>query len=162
MYVQKSVNNVETYVKENIGESWKILKIAVNSFPIGYEPTEDVIPELEPELASYYQSNIDLLQFMVKLGRIDINTEISMLASHLELPRDGHLEAVFNVFSYLRANHNSRLSLDPIYPEIYHYSLKKHKWVELYGKVKEAILNDMLEPRVKSVDLRIHVDIDHA
>ena len=86
-------------MKDNIGESCKILKIAVNSFPIGYKPTEDVIPELDPELASYYQSNIDLLQFMVKLGRIDINTEISILASHLALPREGHLEAIFNFFS---------------------------------------------------------------
>ena len=134
----------------------------MNPLPIGYAPVKDVTPELDPELASYYQSIIGVLRWIVKLGKIDINSEISMLASHLALPREGNLEAIFRVFSYLRAKHNSRLALDPNYLEIDYARFKKHKWVELYRKVKEAILNDMLEPRVKSVDLRIHVDIDHA
>ena len=51
-YVQEALKNVETYVKENLRERWKIPKTAVNPFPIGYKPTEDVTPELDPELSS--------------------------------------------------------------------------------------------------------------
>ena len=85
-----------------------------------------------------------------------------MLALHLALPREQYLEAVFLFFSYLWENHNSKLALDPTYPEIYHDSFKKHNWVGFYGDVKEAIPTDMLEPRGKSVDLRMHVNSDRA
>ena len=64
---------------------------------------------------------------MVKLGSIDINTEILILASHLALPREEQLEAVFDVFLYLWANNNSRLAVDPTYQERDHYIFKKHK-----------------------------------
>ena len=60
-YAQEALKNVETYVKENIEERWKIPKTAVNPFPIRYESAEDVIPELDPEFASYYQSIIGVL-----------------------------------------------------------------------------------------------------
>ena len=136
--------------------------MAENPFPTGYEPPLDVSPELDPELSSYYQSLIGMLRWMVEIGRIDINTEVSMLASHLALPREGHLEAVFHIFSYLRAKHNSRLALDPTYPEIDESSFKKHEWVSFYGDFKEAVPQDMPKPRGKSVDLRMYVDSDHV
>ena len=53
---------------------------------------------------------------MVELGTIDIITEVSMLASQLELPRGGHLEAVFRIFGYMKGHHNSRMVFNPTYP----------------------------------------------
>ena len=64
-YVLEAVKNVETYVKDKLGERWKITKMAVNPFPVGYEPTKDGTPELDPYVASYYQSIIGVLQWMV-------------------------------------------------------------------------------------------------
>ena len=52
--------------------------------------------------------------------------------------------------------------LDTTYPEIDHDNFNKHKWDGFYGEVKEAILTDMPETRGKSVDLNIHVNIDHT
>ena len=86
---------------------------------------------------------------MVELGKININMKISMLASNLEFPREGHLEAVLYVFLYLQKNHNSRLDLDTTYTEIDHVSFKKHKWVEFYCDMKESIPTDMPDPREK-------------
>ena len=60
-------------MKDKLGGIWKIPKTAVNPFPIRYEPAEDVIPELDPEFASYYQSIIDVLRWMVELRQININ-----------------------------------------------------------------------------------------
>ena len=42
--------------------------------------------ELEEDEASYYHSLIGVLRWIVELGRVDINTEVSMLSSHLALP----------------------------------------------------------------------------
>ena len=85
-----------------------------------------------------------------------------MLDLHLTFPREGHLEAVFHVFSYYRENHNPRFALDSTYPEIEHDSFKKNTWVEFYGNMKDAIPTDIPEPRGKSTDLRMHDDINHA
>ena len=65
-------------------------------------------------------------------------------------------------FSYLWAKHNLSLELDPNYMEIDHGRLKKHKWVEFYGELKEAIPTDIKDPRGKSVDLGMNVDSNHA
>ena len=43
-YIQEAVKNVEPYVKDKLVERWKIPKMAVNPFPIVYEPTLDVTP----------------------------------------------------------------------------------------------------------------------
>ena len=53
------------------------------------------------------------------------------------------------------------MALDPTYPEIEHASFKKKKGVEFYDDVEEAIPTEILEPREKIVDLRMHVDSDH-
>ena len=52
----------------------------------------------------------------MELGRIDIITEVSMLASQLELPWKGHLEAVFHIFGCLKGHQNARMAFDPTYP----------------------------------------------
>ena len=76
---------------------------------------------------------------MVELGRVDINTEVSMLASCLVLPREGRLEAVLHVYGYLRANHDTRLALDTSYPDIDNSQFLQCNWKYFYGNVKEAV-----------------------
>ena len=161
-YVQESVRNVEKYIADNLHDRWKLPKRAENPFEMGYAPELDDTPCLNPSLASYYQSQIGVLRWMVELGRVDINTEVSMLSSQLAMPREGHLEALLHIFAFLKAKHNSRLALDPTYPDIDYSVFKQCDWKEFYGDAKEAIPSDAPEPRGKEVDLRLYVDSDHA
>ena len=55
---------------------------------------------------------------MVEIGRVDIITEVSTLESQMTMPREGHMDAVFHVFAYLKARHNSRMVFDPTYLSI--------------------------------------------
>ena len=100
---------------------------------------------------------------MVELGRVDIMTETSLLASQVASPRQGHLEAVFHMYSYLKIKHNARMAFDPTYPEI---DLREFRedcdWKEFYGDVKEAVPPNAPKARGKEVDLRLYVDSDHA
>ena len=57
---------------------------------------------------------------MIKLGRIDIITKVSLVVSCVALPREGHLEAPIHVTSHVGQRYNSRLVYDPSYPEINH------------------------------------------
>ena len=64
---------------------------------MGYDPELDTSPELDPDAASYYLTIIGILRWMVELGRIDIITKVSLLSSHVALPRGGHMEAAVHV-----------------------------------------------------------------
>ena len=101
-----------------------------------YAPELDASTVLDPSLMSYYQYQIGFLIWMVELGRVDINTEVSMLASCLVLPREGRLEAVLHVYGYLGVNHNTRLALYPSYPDIDEIQFLQCDWKEFYGNVK--------------------------
>ncbi len=105
---------------------------------------------------------IGTLRWMVKIGRINIAPEVSLLSLHLAYPHEGHLEEALHVMAYLQQKHNSRLIFDPSYPDIGMTSFKECDWREFYGKVAKAIPVDALEPLGKDVDLRMLVDSDHA
>ena len=52
-------------------------------------------------------------------------TEVSLLLSHITLPREEHLEAAVHVMAHIVQRYNSRLVYDPTNPEINHSVLKK-------------------------------------
>ena len=159
-YVQEAVKNAETFSTEKFGRG--LPKKAATPFPRDYSPELDTSPELDAELASYYASQIGILRWAVEIGRCDIVTEVSMLASHLAMPREGHLETVFHLFGYLKRKHNSRMVFDPSYPEIDMSTFKECDWKAFYGNAKEAVPPNAPPPRGKEVDLRLYVDSDHA
>ena len=116
-YVHEAVNNCEKWIWENMPE-YKHSSRATNPFPTDYDPDLDTTNELDDDQATYYQSQIGILHWIVELRKIDIATEVSLLSSHVALPRKGHLQTVFHIYAYLKKRHNSRLALDPSYPEI--------------------------------------------
>jgi hypothetical protein len=160
-YIQEVVRNTEGYLEKNFSGR-KLLKRAPTPFENDYAPELDTTPELSPILATYYQSQIGVLRWMVELGRVDIITETSMLASQTAMPREGHLDAMFRMFAYLKTKHNSRMVFDPTYPHVDMSDFKICDWKNFYGNVEEAIPTDAPESRGKEVDLRLYVDSDHA
>jgi hypothetical protein len=142
---------------------YRLPRKASTPMSTSYRPELDVSATLDPKLANYYQSLIGVLRWAVEIGRIDITTEVSMLATHMAMPREGHLNAVFRVFAYLKMKHNSRLIYDPSYPKVDINLFKADvDWTLYYGKVTEAIPPNAPEPRGKPVVLTLFVDSDHA
>ena len=97
-YVEASVQNVVDYLKKRC-ES--LPRKCVTSISAGYRPELDTSGELKPEDAAYCHSLVSVLRWIVELGRIDINVEVSMLSSHLALPREGHFDEILHIFGYL-------------------------------------------------------------
>ena len=83
-----------------------------------YEQELDVTQKLEASDTSYYQSIIGVLRWIVKLGCVDICLEVSMMSLHLDLPKRGHLDQVFQIFVYLKKYHNTKLVYDPSDPVV--------------------------------------------
>ena len=98
----------------------------------------------------------------MELSCVDIHTEVSMLASQMALPHEGHLDMIFRVFTYRKTKHSSRLVLNPSYPELYYNVFPDHDWSSMYGDVKEAIPPDAPTAHGIEVDICLFVDSDHA
>ena len=160
-YFNEAVNNYEKWIQENI-PGHKQVNRAPNPFPTGYYPDLDTTDELDEDQATYYQSQFGILHWIVELGGIDIATEVLLLASHVALPRKGHLQTVFHIYAYLKKRHSSRLALDPSYPRIDMRTFHQADWTDFYGEVKEAIPDNALEQRGMPIILRAFVDSDHA
>ena len=114
-YIKNAINNVEDKLSKD-GE--KLPKRAPTPFAFDYRPEQDVSPELPMDKASYYQSLIGILRWVVELGRIDICCEVSMMATCVALSRYGHLNALYRIFGYLNSHHNAEMVFDPSHPHI--------------------------------------------
>jgi hypothetical protein len=139
----------------------KLPKKASGPFLDGYKPELDESPELHPIRANFYQSQIGILRWCVELGCIGIITEVSMLSTHLFLPRKFHLEDVFHVFSYLGLHHNARVVFDPTYPSVDMGTFIKTDWKSIHGE-KEMIPSDARVPHGNEFDLSLFVESDHS
>jgi hypothetical protein len=69
---------------------------------------------------------------------------------------------VCRIFACLSNKHDSRMVFDPTHADIDMKSFKDCDWREFHGDVKEPLPPNMPEPRGKEVEIRLHVDSDHA
>ena len=77
-----------------------------NPFVGDYAPETDEDPALDQDLESWYHYLIGTLRWMVEIGRVDIITDMSVMASQMDMPREGNLEAVLHVFVFLCQKYN--------------------------------------------------------
>ena len=128
-YVQAAMKNVKDFIVKEGNRQWKMHRNADMPLSSSYCPELDVSPELGPAKASYYMSLIGVLCWIVELGRVDICLEVSMMSSHLALPREGHLEQVLHIFSHLKKYHNAELVYDLSDPIIDESMWEAKDWV---------------------------------
>ena len=138
-YVHEAIRNFQNYLKEKFSDEYEYIANVPNPFPLGYEPCMDLSPLLSPDEASYFQTIIGVMIWLVELGRIDIAVEVSQISSFLDMQRQGNLVNTLHIMSYLKIEHNSRLVLDPSYPGIDMSDFKSNEnWATFYEDVQEA------------------------
>eukprot|EP00957_Ditylum_brightwellii_P095705 7292199-Ditylum_brightwellii.AAC.1 len=106
-----------------------------------YRSELDITPVLLPFCSTYYQLMIEMLMWMIELGRIDIRLEVSLMSSHLAMPRTDHMSEVVRIFMHLRKHHNIELMFDPR---------------------KEEVPTNLPESRGMGFVTRANVDADHT
>jgi hypothetical protein len=112
------------------------------------------------ELHQYYQQQIGVLQWLVELGRINICTEVSMLAAFAAAPRMGHFKAMIHIFSFLSHNPRCRLVFDDSYVPL--QPGRKYDWSAFYPNATELLPPNAPAPRGKAVQMIAFLDSDHA
>jgi hypothetical protein len=152
-YVQEAIRNVKGWLDEWV----KYFKTRASSvLPTGYRPESDTTPNCNDEDALYYQQQIGVLRWAVELGRIDMCAEVSMLAACTTAPRQGHLEALFHMYSYPDKHSRSKLVFDDSYVQI--DDEVDMDWNSFYPNAKEEIPENMPEPRGNMVQVLVFVD----
>ena len=156
-YCKAAIQNVETWLA---AKDALLPTKAACVFPSGWKPETDVTDLLCASDVSYYQQQVGVLRWMVELGRIDIGTEVSMLAAYSAAPRQGHLAAILHLFAYLKKNPKSKMVFDPSNME--HDPQEAHDWSDFYNPQEEPKPSDMPSPRGRSMQITAFVDSDHA
>ena len=158
-YVKSAIENVEQTLQKS---SQKLPSKCKTPLSSSYQPELDTSPELKEEGLQRYQELIGVLRWAVELGRVDILLETSMMSTHLALPRCGHLEQLYHMFGYLKANPKRKLYFDPQHPQVDERSFQSYDWYDFYQDAEEAIPGDMLLPRGEAVSTHGFGDSDHA
>jgi hypothetical protein len=112
-YVRNAAKNLEEWM---VRARRKLPKKATTPMSSTHKSEVDAKPELSLEMANFYRSKVGVIIWIIDIGRLDITTEVSMLAAHMAAPKEGHLTAVIYVFAYLKNKHNARLIYDISYP----------------------------------------------
>ena len=87
-YVKAAVENVE----EKLDKSGMRLPSGVKvPMSTAYHPSEDISKEMDGRGVQYYLELIGVLRWAIEIGRVDILLEVSLLSSHLDMPRIRHL-----------------------------------------------------------------------
>ena len=125
-YIHEAVKNVEENL-EKVGEKLMSKKPGT-PIPTSYSLELNITPELISTDSAYHQSLVGILRWIMELGRVDICLEVSLMTSHLALPRKGHLDKLFHIFAHLKWEKRSRMVFDPTYPSIDNDDFPRHDW----------------------------------
>ena len=131
-YLAASVKNVEEKLKSSGRKGLPLGKQCRSPFVSYYKPELDISPELKLEGHRYFQELIGMLRWGIKLGRLDILHEVSLLSAYLANPREGHLEAAIHIFGYLKHNYKKKLAFDSEHPRINEKRLNRYDWYDFY------------------------------
>ena len=153
----EAVRNVKVWLDK---QGLQLKSKAPSVLPTGYKPELDASTLCNDDLTNYFQQQIGVLRWAVELGRIDICTEVSMLASFCAAPRTGHLDAVMHMFAYLATHKRSHIVFDPAC--VQHQERPKPNWSDFYQDAREEVPPDAPAPRGRPVQITAFVDSDHA
>ena len=122
-------------------------------------PELDMSKLLDLEWIQKYQSLIDALQWVVTIGRFDIQTAVMTLSSFCVAPRRGHLERIKRIYGYLSKMKHAVIRVRVEEPDYSELPTPEFSWDKsVYGNVREIIPDDAPKPYGKYVLITHYVD----
>ena len=161
-YVKLTVNNIENQLQKR---RMKLPSKATTPMDHNYIPELDDTPELHDDDITFYQEIIGMLRWAIEIGRVDINTEISLLSSFQAAPREGHLNQLLRIVAFLKRKPKLTLYFDPSQAQLDenmfnsndHNHFKDH-----YRDAVEELPDRRPKPRGRAVKMIAFVDASHA
>ena len=159
--------SAKTYIKNVIpkfellfGETFHPVKTPMAE---DYHPEIDDSPLLNDMDIAKFRSIIGSANWIITLGRFDINYATSALSRFNMAPREGHLKAAKRILGYLKTFPKGRTIFDISYPDHSKYPMTDHpNWKEFYPDAEEDIPIDIPIAKGKAIRITVYVDADHA
>ena len=132
--MKEAIRNMEQHLKQNNCK----LYTANQPMHSNYVPELDVTPLLNDEETNFFQSQMSILRCMVELGRSDTYIQVAMLSSYLVQLRQGHMEAIYYLYGYLKSHDRSTMVFDMnmlIGMRMIFHSMIGRNYIELQGKI---------------------------
>ena len=125
--------------------------------PENDHPELDTSEFLDEEGISQYQSLIGSLQWLISIGRWDIQTAVMSLSSFRAAPRIGHLDRVKRIYGYIHKFKHFTLKFRTEEPDMSYFDEKSKNldWSSsVYGEHSEDVPSDAPEPlgKTKCID----------
>ena len=161
-YIKAAIENVQSTISK--GTRWKFSKKAPTPMVMGFEPELDESPELEATAHTFYQELIGMLRWAIELGRVDILFEVSLLSQYQACPREGHMEQLMHIFSYLKQYPKLSLYMNWRFAahERNYKGNSPEEFREIYRDAKEELPKNMPKPRGREVETLGFVDASHG
>ena len=158
--------SARTYIKnitEKIEKMFETeLRHSQSPMDSSYKPEIDETELLSGIEVTKYQMLIGCGNWVITLGRYDVNYAVSTLARYNVAPRAGHMRAMLRVFGYLKHYNKWKITIDPSILPVNEEDFKERKWDELYPGIKEELPHNMPDPKGNGIKLTGYFDADHA
>ena len=130
---------------------------------VEYHPEMDETALINAEMHTRYRSMIGSLNWLISIGRFDIQFSTTLMARYGHAPREGHLKAVIRILGYVKKFNKAKLVIDPTMPPHENYPYDDlNNWHDLYPDSLLEIPYDAPKPKGPPVRITIWVDADHA
>ena len=125
----------------------------------GDHPELDTSDLLDEKGIKIYQSLIGGLQWLITLGRFDIQTHVMTMSSFRAAPRQGHLDRLKRIFGYVAKMKHAMIRIRTEEPDYSDLPDPQYDWSKsVYGDQEELIPKDIPEPLGKYVTLTHFLD----
>ena len=146
----------ETYVRLFNTEPSKGLRTPLEK---NDHPELDTSEILLGQEVNQYLTMVGQLQWLITLGRFDIQAQVITMSRFRAQPRKGHLERLKRIYAYVIRTKDYAMRFRTTEPDYSYLPDQNFDWAHtVYGNVQEIIPDDIPDPLGKSVTTTTTVD----
>ena len=102
---------------------------------------------LEGQQVNHYLTMVGQLQWLITLGRFDIQAQVISMSRFRAQPRQGHLERLKRIYAYVIRTKDYATRFRITEPDYSYLPEQNFDWAHtMYGHVQEIIPNDIPDP----------------
>ena len=113
---------------------------------------------LEGHEVNHYLTMVDQLQWLITLGRFDIQAQVITMSRFRAQPRQGHLERLKRIYAYVIRTKDYATRFRTRQPDYSYLPDQNFDWAHTIYGVQEIIPDDIPDPLGKSVTTTTAVD----
>ena len=145
-----------TYIRHFNNEPSKGLKTLLEK---NDHPELDTSDILEGQQVNHYLTMVGQLQWLITLGRFEIQAQVISMPRFRAQPRQGHLERLQRIYAYVIRTKDYATRFRITEPDYSYLPEQNFDWAHtVYGHVQEIIPNDIPDPLGKTVATTTAVD----